>query len=126
MGKVFNETDRTRKHRQVGPRAYERHDAIAEALNGVSEDTDAWVMVGSGLRMQLKNVRQIHDLLADAHPESEGKNWQLRIQYDHVDAIHPSQVILVVLSMPFDIPAVTREYPADTDKSESEHTGQTQ
>ena len=84
--------------------AHKRHQAIVETMADVPADVEAWVDV-SGLKMQLKDVQQIHDLLADAD-ESQGDDWQLRILYQ--GSVRPYRVELVVLRAPLMIPPVKK------------------
>ena len=91
--------------RPVGIPAHQRHQAIVEAMADVSADVEAWVDVSGGLKMQLKDVQQIRDLLADAD-ESQGHDWQLRIL--HHGTVGPWRVELVVLRAPLMIPPVKK------------------
>ena len=85
--------------------AHKRHQAIVEAMADVPADVEAWVDVSGGLKMQLKDVQQIRDLLAEAH-ESQGDDWQLRILCQ--GSARPYRVELVVLRVPLTIPPVKK------------------
>ena len=85
--------------------AHKRHQAIVEAMADVPADVEAWVDVSMGLKMQLKDVQQIHDLLAEAD-ESQGHDWQLRILCQ--GGARPYRVELVVLRAPLMIPPVKK------------------
>ena len=85
--------------------AYKRHQAIVEAMADVPADVEAWVDVSMGLKMQMKDVQQIHDLLAEAD-ESQGHDWQLRILCQ--GSARPYRVELVVLRAPLMIPPVKK------------------
>ena len=93
------------RERLVEIPAHKRHQAIVEAMADVPADVEAWVDVSMGLKMQLKDVQQIHDLLADAD-ESQGHDWQLRILCQ--GSVRPYRVELVVLRAPLMIPPVKK------------------
>lgn len=93
------------RQRPVEIPAHKRHQAIVEAIADVPADVEAWVDVSGGLKMQLKDVQQIHGLLADAD-ESQGNDWQLRILYQ--GSVRPYRVELVVLRVPLMIPPVKK------------------
>ena len=85
--------------------AHKRHQAIVEAMADVPADVEAWVDVSMGLKMQLKDVQQIHDLLAEAD-ESQGHDWQLRILCQ--GSARPYRVELVALRAPLMTPPVKK------------------
>ena len=99
--RAFNETERTVKNRPRVMPVYKRHEAILEAMATVPQTAEAWVDLCGGLKVQLKDVQQLHGLFAAAE-ESEGSMWQLMLHYDKHDTTRPNRVDLNVFLMPWD------------------------